>query len=200
MSKLLNDPDVALMVRFQQGDEDAFDALVEKFKKPVFNYIYWQIGAIDEAEDIAQNVFVQVYKSAKRYQPSAKFTTWLFTIARNFCLNEFRRRRRHPLQSLQSLQETVSSEPGSDSSLWNDPNIRSPAVEVLERELQEQVFAAIQRLPELQRTAVLLCRYEGLSHEEISQILHTSVSAIKSLLHRARKSLKVELNKYLRET
>jgi RNA polymerase sigma-70 factor (ECF subfamily) len=197
MSFLPKDPDADLMFRFRNGDERAFDELVEKFKAPILNYVCRQIGNPDEAEDIAQNVFVQVYKSVDRYEANAKFTTWLFTIARNLCLNEFRRRQRHPLQS---LQEAISDEPGADQVQYADPRSRSPALETSENELNEHIMAAIQKLPENQRTAILLCRYDGLPYEEIAKILGTTVSATKSLLHRARETLKQELSVFLRET
>ena len=185
------------MVRFRNGDESAFDGLVEKFKGPVYNFICRQIGRVPEAEDIAQNVFVQVARSAARYEVNAKFTTWLFTIARNLCLNEFRRRQRHPLQS---LQDTMSDDPEAEPAQFADLSARSPALETSEKELQRHVLAAIHRLPENQRTAILLCRFEGLPYEEIARVLETSVSATKSLLHRARETLKLELREFLRET
>src|SRR5688572_1660420 len=95
-----SDPDAALMQRVTQGDQAAFEELVEKYKQPVFNMIYRTLPDATEAEDLAQTVFVQVYKSAHRYRVEAKFSTWLFTIARNLCLNEIRRRSRHPADSL----------------------------------------------------------------------------------------------------
>jgi len=94
------DPDAALMLRVKRGDRRAFEELVDKYKRPVTNAIYRTVGDATEAEDLAQNVFVQVYKSAHRYRASAKFSTWLFTIARNLCLNEIRRRSRHRAESL----------------------------------------------------------------------------------------------------
>src|ERR671938_1793500 len=96
------DPDAALMKRVTQGDQRAFEELVEKYKQPVFNMIYRTLRDATEAEDLAQVVFVQVYKSAHRYRVEAKFSTWLFTIARNLCLNEIRRRSRHPADSLEA--------------------------------------------------------------------------------------------------
>src|SRR3954467_3317766 len=96
-----SDPDAALMQRVAKGDQRAFEALVEKYKQPVFNMIYRTLPDATEAEDLAQVVFVQVYKSAARYRVEAKFSTWLFTIARNLCLNEIRRRKRHPADSLE---------------------------------------------------------------------------------------------------
>jgi RNA polymerase sigma-70 factor, ECF subfamily len=195
-----DDPGTALILRFQKGDEQAFQELVERFKVPVFNFVWHQIGDPSEAEDIAQNVFVQVYKSAARYEPRAKFTTWLFTIARNLCLNEFRRRHRHPVDSIHALQKH-SDDPHSEEPFQHpDPTSRAPYAEVMERELQEQIFEAIQQLPENQRSAVILCRYEGLSYEEIAEVLKLSESAIKSLMHRARETLKEKLHHLIRET
>src|SRR5215831_14299784 len=94
------DPDAALMLRVKQGDMTALEELVEKYKQPITNLIYRTLQDAAEAEDLAQNVFVQVFKSAERYRVSAKFSTWLYTIARNLCLNEIRRRSRHPADPL----------------------------------------------------------------------------------------------------
>ena len=96
------DPDAALMLRVKQGDWAAFTELVDKYKQPVMNLVYRMLHDATEAEDLAQNVFVQVHKSAQRYEVSSKFTTWLFTIARNLCLNEIRRRNRHPAESIEA--------------------------------------------------------------------------------------------------
>src|SRR6185503_11509089 len=105
------DPDAALMLRVKQGDAAAFTQLVDKYKQPVMNLAYRTLRDVTEAEDLAQNVFVQVYKSAGRYQPAAKFSTWLFTIARNLCLNEIRRRSRHPAESLDQTHADADDQP-----------------------------------------------------------------------------------------
>jgi RNA polymerase sigma-70 factor (ECF subfamily) len=139
-------------------------------------------------------VFLQVYRSAARYKPTAKFTTWLFTIVHNTVLNEHRRRSRHAAQSLEAL--TQPDDPDEPGQQLADPSAPDPASELAHRELQERIQEAIGRLPDQQRTAVILCRYEGLSYEEIAQVLRCSVSAVKSLLHRARESLKDELKGY----
>src|SRR5215470_15997201 len=94
------DPDAALMLRVKEGDASAFGELVDKYKQPVMNLVYRMLRDATEAEDLAQNVFVQVHRSAHRYRVSSKFSTWLFTIARNLCLNEIRRRSRHPTDPL----------------------------------------------------------------------------------------------------
>ena len=116
------DPDVALMLRVREGDTDALRELIERHQRAVVNTIHRAIGDASEAEDLAQRVFVQVYRSAKRYKPTAKFTTWLFTITRNTILNEHRRRSRHPSESLDALQEPRDSE----SAGWQAPDTTTP--------------------------------------------------------------------------
>src|SRR5215475_7699334 len=106
-----HDPDAALMLRVKQGDTAAFAELVEKYKQPVMNLAYRMLRDLTEAEDLAQNVFLQVYRSAYRYQVASKFSTWLFTIARNLCLNEIRRRGRHPADSLDAPHPEQEDQP-----------------------------------------------------------------------------------------
>ena len=186
-----NDTDVALMLRVKAGDEVAFQELIERHQRAVISVIYRAIGDAWEAEDLAQRVFIQVFRSARRYQPSAKFTTWLYTIAHNAIRNEYRRRSRHMAESFDALtQPSETDEPGVQLA---DPHATDPSRQVVERELQEKIQAAIQLLPEAQRTAVILCRFEGLPYEEIAEVLDCSVSAVKSLLHRARDTLKEKL-------
>src|SRR5881409_676118 len=146
------DPDAALMLRVKQGEGGAFAQLVEKYKQPVMNVVYRMLRDATEAEDLAQNVFVQVYKSAHRYQVSAKFTTWLFTIARNLCLNEIRRRSRHPAHS---LDETFADNEDQPVRQVEDVKTFSPPDSLLHRELEEKIEAAVAELPEKQRTAIL---------------------------------------------
>src|ERR1700678_2933191 len=105
------DPDAALMLRVKRGDRAAFAELVDKYKQPVMNFIYRSLRDETEAEDLAQNVFLQVYKSRSRYKQTAKFSTWLFTIARNLCLNELRRRSRHPAESLEETHPENEDQP-----------------------------------------------------------------------------------------
>ncbi|MEW6157134.1 MAG: sigma-70 family RNA polymerase sigma factor [Verrucomicrobiota bacterium] len=189
------DPDAALMLRVKQGDMDAFEDLVEKYKQPVINLLYRTLPDATEAEDLAQNVFVQVYKSAHRYRVSAKFSTWLFTIARNLCLNEIRRRTRHPAESLDQPHAEFEDQPARQ---FEDVKTFSPPDALLQNELQRKVEEALAELPETQRTALLLFREEELSYDEIARVLDTSLSATKSLIHRARETLKQKLKPYLR--
>lgn len=191
------DPDADLMLRTQAGDLDAFGVLVDKYKGPVLNMATRMLLDPTEAEDLAQNVFVQVYKSAGRYRPASKFSTWLFTIARNLCLNEIRRRGRHPSQSLEKLTNPQESE-GSMEAQLADPSATFPTEALLQSELTRKVSEAMAELPENQRTALTLWQQEELSYEEIAEILQVSVSAVKSLIHRARETLKARIKPYLR--
>lgn len=188
------DPDSQLMLRVKHGDMDAFESLVEKFKQPVMGLVYRTLRDADEAEDIAQAVFIQVYKSRDRYQPSARFSTWLFTIARNFCLNEIRRRVRHPADA---LDQPLNDSDDTVGTLIPDAAVRDAGDLSLSGELTRKVDEAVRDLPELQRTALLLCREGDVSYDEISEVLGTSPSATKSLIHRARETLKARLKPYL---
>ncbi len=188
------DPDAALMLRVKQGDRAAFAVLVQKYQQPVMNFVRRTLRDETEAEDLAQNVFLQVYKSASRYVSTAKFSTWLFTIARNLCLNEIRRRSRHPTESLDTTHPESEDQPLHQ---FEDKKTSSAPESLLQRELEGKITQALADLPENQRTALLLCRQDELSYEEIAQVLDCSLSATKSLIHRGRETLKQKLKPYL---
>ncbi len=188
------EPDAELMLRVKRGDMVAFEELVEKYKQPVINVVYRTIRDLSEAEDIAQNVFVQVHKSAHRYEVTAKFSTWLFTIARNLCLNEIRRRSRHPADSLEAGFAEDEDQPVRQ---YEDVKTFSAPENLLQGELEQKIQEAVDELPENQRTAILLCRQDELSYEDIAKVLKTSLSATKSLIHRGRETLKQKLKPYL---
>ena len=182
--------DVRLMGLAAAGDMAAFEQLVERHQRMVIGTVGRMLGTNSDAEDIAQQVFVRVWKNVKRYEPRAKFTTWLLKITRNLVFNELRRRSRHPAVPLQS-------ETDEEERPLKDEHAVSPDATLLEHELQEAVDAAIAQLPETQRMAVILRRYQELSYEEIAQTLDQSVSAVKSLLFRARTELRENLKHYL---
>jgi RNA polymerase sigma-70 factor (ECF subfamily) len=189
------DPDAALMLRVKQGDTAAFAELVDKYKRPVINVVYRMIRDLSEAEDIAQNVFVQVYKSADRYKVASKFSTWLFTIARNLCLNEIRRRSRHPTDSMDA---TPADTEERSAQQYEDKRNPLASESILQSELAQKIEDAIAELPENQRLALLLCKQDELSYDEIAKVLNCSLSATKSLIHRGRETLKEKLKPYLR--
>ena len=190
-----SDPDAALMLRVKRGDRAAFAELVEKYKQPLLNFIFRTVRDETEAEDLAQNVFLQVYKSRQRYERTAKFSTWLFTIARNLCLNEIRRRSRHPADSLDEPHSENEDQPQRQ---YEDTKNFLPTENALHGELAAKIEEALAELPENQRTAILLCRQDEWSYEEIAQILDCSLSATKSLIHRGRETLKEKLKPYLK--
>jgi RNA polymerase sigma-70 factor, ECF subfamily len=189
------DADAALMLRVKRGDDAAFAELVDKYKQPVMNLAFRILRDATEAEDLAQNVFLQAYKSAPRYEVSARFSTWLFTIARNLCLNEIRRRTRHPTESLEGTGNDSDDQPARQ---FEDQKTALPTDAALEGELSSKIDQALAEIPEIQRTAILLCRRDDLSYEDIAKILGTSLSATKSLIHRGRETLKLKLKPYLR--
>lgn len=189
------DPDADLMLRVKRGDAAAFEELVDKYKQPVLNLCYRTVRDQTEAEDIAQNVFVQVFKSADRYRVEAKFSTWLFTIARNLCLNEIRRRSRHPAESLEAAENPENE---NASRQFEDRKNTSAPDLLLRDELTSKVEEALAALPENQRTAILLFKEKEMSYEDISKILDCSLSATKSLIHRGRETLKQKLKPYLK--
>jgi len=188
------DPEVALMLRVQRGDRDAFAELVARWQQPVWSFVLRSLGNESDAEDVAQAVFVQAWKAAGRYRPTARFSTWLFTIARNLCLNELRRRARHPAESLEA--PAVSGEEHTRPQL-PDTAQPQPGEALLLRELESRLAAALAALPETQRTALLLSQRDELSYEEISAVLGCSLNATKSLIFRARETLKHRLKRYL---
>ena len=183
--------DVALMLRVSDGDLEAFETLVTRHQHSVVGTAAKMLGGTADAEDIGQQVFMRVWKHAARYQPSAKFTTWLMTITRNLVFNELRRRRRSQQVSMDADEgDTIRHQ-------FVDEQAAAPSEEMLDSELHEAIDAAIASLPEAQRLAIVLRRYEGMPYEEIAEVLKTSVPAVKSILFRARAELKARLKKYL---
>ncbi len=184
--------DFTLMERIGAGDHQAFRELVERHQNAVIGTVAKMLGNASESEDIAQQVFLRIWRNAKRYRPDAKFTTYLFTITRNLVFNESRRKSRKKEVSSDEREEN------SNCPVEASPD-RQPDAELLQAELQQAVDAAIASLPETQRMAVVLRRYEQLSYEEIAETLELSVSAVKSLLFRARTTLRESLSSYLNE-
>lgn len=187
MTPSFGDPDVDLMLRFQKGDERAFEELVRRHTRGLLNLVYRYLGDASRAEDVAQDIFVKVYRARRKYQPKAKFSTWLYRIAVNHCLNEIRARRSEPAVASPSddlVEETAGEHP--DARLGR-------------AELQQAVKRAIDALPENQRMAVLLARYEEMNYGQIAETMGMSLEAIKALLHRAKENLKQALARYARD-
>ena len=186
-----NEYHVELMLKVKNdGDMAAFEELVEIHQHAVVGTVAKMLGNPAEAEDIAQQVFLRIWKSAARYEPKAKFTTWMFTITRNLVFNEVRRRKRKPAISIEEREE-------ESHLVVEDTQGQTPGEEALQRELEQAVDDAIQALPEKQRIGVILRRYEEMPYDEIAKVLDLTVPAVKSLLFRARAQLKESLKSYL---
>src|SRR6266478_4099507 len=164
--------DVRLMQLVSGGDTSAFEQLIERHQALVAGTVARMLGSNSDVEDIAQQVFIRVWKSARRYVPRAKFTTWLLKITRNLVFNELRRTKRRAHVPLQP-------EPGVEDTPLKDETNPAPDASLLESELQQAIEEAIQRLPESQRMALILRRYEQLSYEQIAEVLDLSVPAVK---------------------
>ncbi len=172
------DPDAALMLAFQRGDEGAFRALFERHARAMVAFCHHFVRDAAKAEDLAQDVFVKLYRAGGRYEPSARFKTFLYRIASNHCLNELRRGERAARPDRGAADETADL----DALPSGAP---SPEAMAEGAALERAVGALLATLPEKQRAALVLCRFEGMSYEEIADVLQTSVSAVKSLVHRA---------------
>ena len=183
--------DVRLMRLVARGDTAAFEELIERHQTLVLGTVARMLGSNSEVEDVAQQVFLRVWKSAGRYVPRAKFTTWLLKITRNLVFNELRRAKRRGHVAIQT-------DPTAEEMPLKDETGQSPDASLLESELQQAIEEAIVELPESQRMALVLRRYEELSYEQIAEILNLSVPAVKSVLFRARTELRARLSTYLK--
>ena len=190
------DSDVSLMLEFQKGDISSFEKLVQKHKESIINVIYQFIGERDEAEDLAVEVFLRVYRAAKKYQAKAKFTTWLYKITTNLCLNEIRKKAK--LQTI-SLSKPISAGEEKEEELIEKIADAAPSPQqILEKkERNALIRKAIDSLPAKQRMATILQIYEELSYKEISTILGCSVKSVERRLYWARTNLKERLSSYL---
>jgi RNA polymerase sigma-70 factor (ECF subfamily) len=181
------------MLDVKAGDEASFELLLQRYRTPLVNFLFRMVRNREQAEDLAQEVFLRVYRAREEYVPSAKFTTWLFRIATNLALNSMRDNRYHKLEVSIDAPVAMDSEDGDERPLdvaEKHPNIEQHLVEDVRVKM---IRHAINKLPEKQRAAVLLHKYQELDYTEIAKILSCSESALKSLLFRAYEALRVEL-------
>jgi len=182
--------DVQLMLDVKAGDDASFDLLLQKYRTPLVNFLYRMVRDTATAEDLAQEVFLRVYRARKQYSPSAKFTTWLFRIATNLALNSMRDNRHR--QKDVSIDAPTSPDEDATPMQLPAPEMRIDE-HMIERDRAEFIRGVIAALPEKQRVAVLLHKYEEMDYGEIARILDCSESALKSLLFRAYETLRVQL-------
>jgi RNA polymerase sigma-70 factor (ECF subfamily) len=183
--------DVQLMLDVKAGDEQSFELLLRKYRTPLVNFLYRMVRDTAVAEDLAQEVFLRVYRARNEYAPSAKFTTWMFRIATNLALNSIRDNRHRRMDV--SVDHTLDN--GEDDQRPMELPDHTPTIEqeLVARTRTEMILRAVHALPEKQRAAVLLHKYQEMDYDEIARALECSESALKSLLFRAYETLRTEL-------
>jgi len=191
----LRDPDIRLMLRVREDDAGAFEELVELYQHRLVAVMNHLVGNAEEAEDLAQEVFLRVYRTRKKYHPRSKFSTWLFTIANNLALNALRSRKRKPL-TLLPAQDSGPLGPRPAERLVQDRG-SGPMRRLERQELTELIRRALEGLNERQRMAVVLNKFEDMNYAEIAEVMGLTTKAVKSLLSRARENLRVALSNYI---
>jgi len=196
-SAYLCDPDVQLMLRVKQGDEQAFTRLVSGYQDRLVSIFANLVGNQETAEDLTQEVFLRIYRARLGYQPNAKFSTWVFRIANNLASNSRRSRSRRKEVQLKTQESgPLGARPAEQ--LLADKSALMPTRLLDRHELQEHVREALETLSERQQMALLLHKFEGMSYVDIGETMEMSPQAVKSLLSRARESLRMRLESYVR--
>ncbi|VTR94587.1 rna sigma-24 ecf subfamily : RNA polymerase sigma factor OS=Singulisphaera acidiphila (strain ATCC BAA-1392 / DSM 18658 / VKM B-2454 / MOB10) GN=Sinac_3777 PE=3 SV=1: Sigma70_r2: Sigma70_r4_2 [Gemmata massiliana] len=191
----LRDPDIRLMLRVRDDDTAAFGELVERFQHRLVAVMHHLVGSAEEAEDLAQEVFLRVYRTRKKYTPKAKFSTWLFTIANNLALNALRDRKRRPVMPLE-VRDSGPLGPRPTETLA--PTRADPPTHNLQQqELAEVIRTALDGLNERQRMAIVLNKFEDMNYSDIADVMALTTKAVKSLLSRARSKLREALQGYI---
>ena len=186
------------MLAWQAGDESAFDRLVEQYSGRVFALCSRFLGDVSGREDLVQEAFLRIVRARDRYEPTARFSTWLYRIVFNLCANS--RERRRDMLSLDGASEGSDGDGDSrGTGSVEDPDAADPSEDMARGDVVGAVRDAIASLPNTQRMALILAKYEDLSHAEIADVMDSSEKAIKSLIHRARESLREKLAPWLEE-
>ncbi len=190
--------DEELMLMFQHGNAMAFDMLFEKYRVPVFNFIYRMLNREKEsAEDLLQVIFMKVVKGKDFYEPRAKFSTWLFSISRNHCLNFIKSRRY--MQAVSTVSLDAQNKEDGLSLLDKLAAKENGRQKITEKEMQEMIERAISALPDKYREIFLLRAVEGFAHEEISRILKLNSATVRTDYHRAKMMLREKIGPILNE-
>jgi len=181
ITQKIEDTDAILMIAVSSGCEKSLRMLIDKWKNPIINFFYRSVRDLHLAQDLSQQTFINLYKARHSYVTKAKFSTYLFFIARNVLINEYRRSQRHP---------TEATDPATiHASVTDNDTLHL-------KELEEIFDSCLETLPENQRTAILLLTQQNLSYEEIATLMQTNLSTIKTWIHRARNTLKEALKNH----
>jgi len=186
--------DAQIMLRVKGGDDSAFEYLVQKYRRPMLSFMYRMAHNSAVAEDLAQEVFLRVYRSREKYEASAKFTTWLYRIASNLAVNHARDTRHQRPENTVSLDE-----PDQETGLTMDLPDNSLTAEesIVRRERLTAIRQRVEALPERQKMALIMHKYQQMDYRQIAEVLKLSESAIKSLLFRAYETLRVQLKEFV---
>jgi RNA polymerase sigma-70 factor (ECF subfamily) len=168
--------DETLMLQFQTGDLHSFDTLVKRWEKPLLNYCYRMVNDIALAEDLRQEVFLRIYRSAKKYRPTAQFPTWMYRIATNLCLDTLAKQKRRKEIPIDAYLESESEGFGEKLVDLSD----TPDAAVVKKEVESHVRSVLVRLPENQRVVVIMRHYNGMKFREIAEVLECPISTVKS--------------------
>ena len=194
--KYLHDPDVQRMLRVCAGDETAFEELVDAYRDRLISIFSHLVGKHETAEDLAQEVFLRVYRARENYRPTAKFSTWLFRIANNLASNSRRNSGRRREVTIAG-DDSGPLGPRPQEQLVMEKSGMMPSRMFVASETRDMVRSAVETLNERQRLAVLLNKFEGMSYADIGDAMDLTPQAVKSLLSRAREKLKAELKPYV---
>jgi RNA polymerase sigma-70 factor (ECF subfamily) len=190
------DPGVRLMMAYQGGDETAFDELVQRYSGQVFALLTRFLGRRSDREDFVQEVFLRVVRARERYTPTARFSTWLYRIVFNLSVNETERKAGKGQVTMSSLVKDQEEGGGVD---FEDEDAELPSDNLERLDVVQAVQAAIAALPEAQRMALVLAKYEELPYDEIGRVVGSSEKAVKSMVHRARENLRASLAAFMEE-
>jgi RNA polymerase sigma-70 factor, ECF subfamily len=190
------DQEMAWMLRFKDGDQHGFFKILHRYEKPVINFSFRYLKEQAAAEDVAQEVFLEVFRNAHNFRPTGKVSTWIFKIAYNRCMDLLRRKK---IVTFFSLESWFSSQDEEQQRDVEDTQQVTPAEDEEKKELQKAIADALASLPETQRTAVMLAKYEDMSLEEVGHVMGVSVGAVKQLIFRSKTALKEELKRLVLE-
>ncbi len=191
----ISDGDVRLMLEFKEGNTASFEALMRKYFPRLLNFIHRYVGNREIAEELTQEVFIKVYQSVAYYEPRSQFKTWIYTIAKNMSLNELRRHKNLTVSLDEPLESSEDSLPGFARQI-EDERLTRPDQEMIQKDMARVVKEAVHSLPQNQRIAIVLARYDKFSYAEIAKTMSLSVAAVKSLLSRAKENLRDKLKSF----